>query len=1522
MGQMAHRRLSSIAVSLCALTAALALACASAWAGTTHRFLSSFGSFQNPQALAVQQAAGDVLVVNQEAGKVERFDSAGNPVAFSALGSNAIDGIGGGECATVPADCDQTPQDGFAFGAPAQTEVAVDESGGANNGDIYVTDTYHNVLDIFAADGHYLGQLSETHNGGFSPICGVAVDKAGDVYVADMFGGVVHRFEPLSTPVQNSNFVMDIPASACQLAVDSSGDLFAAGQNGGPVSKYDSAGNLQYALDSNAANGVAVDPSTDNVYVAESSQVVQFDASSSIAPIALGSFGAGHVSTPAGVAVLGSTGEAFVSDNTAEDITVFGPGVAAPDATTGPATGVSDTKATVEGGVNPDETATEWQFQYGTDTSYGQTAPASPESAGNGSSEVPVSTELSGLTAGTIYHYRLVAIGANGTTYGSDQTFTTQAPPSVDSQSAEPVGKATATLNAQIDPWGAETSYRFEYGPSESYGTSTGSGTLSAGFGDQPASAEITGLTPGATYHYRAVATNGLGGPVDGPDQTFTTTAALSLGHVYASGVGASEAILNAEIDPLGDATSYRFEYGPTESYGTSVPVPDASAGSGTGEVTVSQALASLPADTRFHYRVVATNAHGTVVGEDRAFTTFALEKTEADTCPNAAHRAEQHSQYLPDCRAYELVSPTEKNGVDVSAESSRTHASAGESPGLPAAVAFTSIGGFADVQGIGIGTEYMAERDGAPGTSGWSTHAITPEQEPLSYNAIVAGYEPSYQGEMSSDLTMGIFKSWSPLTDAPNMAHVPDLYARSDLRAAGAGFFRLITNGVSLLPAPDQFTDARVFVAGASSDFQHVIFETKDNLTSDASGRNVKLYKTDGSTTRLLSGLACPGQFGSRAQAPCSSTGLGLFAGHYSRGAISTDGSRVEYTAPVAGGEILDTPGAASQIFQLDDRGTSSTADDAVVKVNASEAATPGPTQAATFETASDDGSRVFFFSNEALTDDAPAGGGLYMWARQSANETQSVTVDATGGTFTLTAHAQPSFGSGTLSNGSTSVTDVTGSFAVGQTITAPDIQPGTTIVAAPNSTSLTLSAPATADGQEPLSASVDATTPPLANDATAAQVQSALEALGVIGTGNVAVSGGPGALGGGVSYEVTFTGSLAGVNVAPLTADGSALAGGAGTAAVAVTNAVRNLTRIAAASSGATVLGISRDGHRVYFASVGPQLVNGGPPVTTTSALYHWEDVDGTAGGRLSFVGGFRGGDVTANANSLWANDPRVSRVSPDGRFLMFEVTNGSALRPHYDQSGCTTEGVASPTLAGGGCAEVYLYRADTSTPTDPDVTCASCPSGPPTSHAWVNIRRNVSAMAFSTHLDHALSDDGRYVFFTTADPLVPEDTNGKFDAYEYDSVTGQVHLLSSGKDTSDSYFMDASADSHDAYILTRERLVGWDTDNAYDLYDVRVDGGFPDPPPPAPECGGDACHGQALGALTLASPASYVFAGAGNLAPPRQAGGSRHPALKCRRGQVKRRMRGRMRCVRRSAATRHAAGKRGASSKRGAK
>ncbi len=156
--------------------------------------------------------------------------------------------------------------------------------------------------------------------------------------------------------------------------------------------------------------------------------------------------------------------------------------------------------------------------------------------------------------------------------------------------------------------------------------------------------------------------------------------------------------------------------------------------------------------------------------------------------------------------------------------------------------------------------------------------------------------------------------------------------------------------------------------------------------------------------------------------------------------------------------------------------------------------------------------------------------------------------------------------------------------------------------------------------------------------------------------------------------------------------------------------------------------------------------------------------------------------------------------------------------------------------------GREEFYVYSADSG-----QLRCASCiPSGAPaTTDPRLEILVENQPIQKSSHLSHALSDDGRYVFFSTAERLVPSDTNGTWDAYVFDTTTEEHRLLSSGEDQSPSYLMDASADGSDAFIATAEPLSRWDNDTGYDLYDARVDGGLPEPVPAPPSCQGDACQ-----------------------------------------------------------------------------
>jgi hypothetical protein len=333
--------------------------------------------------------------------------------------------------------------------------------------------------------------------------------------------------------------------------------------------------------------------------------------------------------------------------------------------------------------------------------------------------------------------------------------------------------------------------------------------------------------------------------------------------------------------------------------------------------------------------------------------------------------------------------------------------------------------------------------------------------------------------------------------------------------------------------------------------------------------------------------------------------------------------------------------------------------------------------------------------------------------------------------------------------------------------------------------------------------------------------------------------------------------------------------------------------LTRISANATGETcfaigVVAVSSDGRYVYFLCTG-QLVPGEP--SSTVGLFLWHD------GALAYVGRFDNfSDAVPNTpRTGWqfASESRASRVTPDGRFLLFMAKRDEGFR---GRGGFAGYDHGSTCFYGGGsgtCRQLYLFSADSGR-----LVCASCNprSGVATGDALTDVYVGLSGSAITQHVSHALSDDGRRVFFTSREALVVEDVNGKSDAYMYDVASGTVHLISSGTDPADSYFLDASPDGHDVFFATREQLVGWDIDKNYDLYDARVGGGFPEPVPPAQPCAGETCRAPSTGVPTLERSVSAQFRGAGNAVERLR----KH--RRCKRKAVLRRVRGKRKCVQR--------------------
>ena len=190
-----------------------------------------------------------------------------------------------------------------------------------------------------------------------------------------------------------------------------------------------------------------------------------------------------------------------------------------PTVTTLAATSVTGTTATINGSVNPNGLATTYYFQWGTTVSYGNTTTST--SAGSGTTALAVSANLTGLTAGTTYHFRLSATNSDGTVYGSDLSFTPGAASVTTTAASSLTMNSAASGGNVITDGGSAVTARGVCWATTATPTISGSHTTD-GSGTGVFTSSITGLSASTLYHVRAYATN-AGGTYYGDDLTFTT---------------------------------------------------------------------------------------------------------------------------------------------------------------------------------------------------------------------------------------------------------------------------------------------------------------------------------------------------------------------------------------------------------------------------------------------------------------------------------------------------------------------------------------------------------------------------------------------------------------------------------------------------------------------------------------------------------------------------------------------------------------------------------------------------------------------------------------------------------------------------------------------------------------------------------------------------------------------------------------------------------------------------------------
>ncbi len=402
--------------------------------------------------------------------------------------------------------------------------------------------------------------------------------------------------------------------------------------------------------------------------------------------------------------------------------------------------------------------------------------------------------------------------------------------------------------------------------------------------------------------------------------------------------VHTSEAKLGALVDPGGIAASYRFEYGPTTGYGSSTPSPEGSVGEGIEGRAVWAAASGLAPGSTYHYRVVASNELGTVYGPDQTFTTLTAEQA---ACPNEELRGGFAAE-LPDCRAYELVTPPPKNSSQFDAAGYVAYGSTVAADGE--AISLNATEPQPDAPSGG--EQYVATRHAA----GWIAEDIMPLE---SYDGLLCQQDQpvyAYSDQLSKDVMVaGGGSSASVSRAGQEYAGNCDPEGRQVVSGEPVGRENLLVRDnatgayqlVNVTPAGVMPADAHF--QAASADLSRVFFTETSPLAEGAAYGVENLYEWHEGALRLVSvladGTAVPGSLAAKASQVRTSEYEGV---------VSSNGSRVLFTYD---GALYD---------RIDGQRT--------VKVDESQGGS-GVGGGGSFKAATSDGSKIFFLDESRLT-------------------------------------------------------------------------------------------------------------------------------------------------------------------------------------------------------------------------------------------------------------------------------------------------------------------------------------------------------------------------------------------------------------------------------------------------------------------------------------------------------------------------------------------------------------------------
>ncbi len=883
-----------------------------------------------------------------------------------------------------------------------------------------------------------------------------ATDSANNAWIGDAGGGI-YKFnsanERLAEHITGSSFSCN-GERVYSLAVDESDDdLYAATSCGDTVDRFSSTGTLLNTLGpfGNGNVFVAVDntsgPNKGRVYAAEtegatvnsvdsSGNPVEFTASASyISGNQLTGTPSAHFGAPVGVAVA-TSGDILVVDAKQGQfgeqgrnvIDEFEPsGVFIREITGPPGEPFGDVTAVTTDPTTGDILAVDRGEHAGEDEE--------PAVVDEFNSSGTYQTKITGAEtpAGSLGYDSFdpggVGVSSSGYLYVPDVTHhlvdifsPTFSLPKVTYEGVTngTAAETSATLNATVDPNGGGpiTTCMFEYVDEASYqpaahnpfnlGHGVPCNPTPSGTGPSAVSADISGLPPETTYRYRLAVSNAAGTPnVAAPSFKFQPP---SVEGVSSSGLAAESAHLNAKVDPEGLDTHYHFEYGTTATYGFSAPIPDVEIGSADVAHPVGVEIAGLTKGATYHFRIVATNALGTTASEDQTFGFF------PPPCPNEYIRQQTGAQYLPDCRAYELVSPEYAGGTALFPEGPNSSVATN-----PSRLSFGGLLGTVPGAGDAInnlGDLYVATRT----NTGWVTHYVGihgNQTNEAGRPPAQSGFILSAPGGELTDLNMDQFIDWNDGDgggfSGPEGPEDVGSYAPYLWDANGDELGRLPTN-VSTVEEGENLYGA----TQASPDFTHYFFSSAALTHFDQfSGGSTpgpafapeSLTSAPGSAydNNLQTGtVTLISKTESGANIPQESGDLGDQYDFISFPAVSTDGSRI----------LMSTKNSATCVLSgCSDPNREPVERKLYMRVN--DAVTYDVSQGhdVKFVGMTNDGSKVYFTSEEQLTSsDTDSSTDLYMWSEAtnkislvSLGENQAGNSDACDASWTTKCGVVP---------------------------------------------------------------------------------------------------------------------------------------------------------------------------------------------------------------------------------------------------------------------------------------------------------------------------------------------------------------------------------------------------------------------------------------------------------------------------------------------------------------------------------